>query len=60
MLFHTEGFWDHLVRPIGFAVPTPWNSQFPSVLGRDILRHYRLTFEEMSGLVTLETAGVTT
>ena len=57
LLQHENGRVDHLMINVGFAIPTDWNRRYPSVLGRDILRHYRLTFEEMRDLVTLETGG---
>jgi hypothetical protein len=53
-LRHADGTWDDLALSIGFAEPSPVNTLFPSLLGRDVLRFYRFTFEELGGLVRLE------
>jgi hypothetical protein len=48
------GLWDRLVVPLRIAVPTEANEALPSLLGRDVLFHYRLVFQESTGLVALE------
>jgi hypothetical protein len=54
LLEHEDGASERLLVSMGFAAPTVANFGFPSLMGRDILRYYRLTFEELRGLVTLE------
>jgi hypothetical protein len=54
ILLHEDGASERLAVSMGFAEPTAQNYQFPSLMGRDILRYYRLTFEELRSVVTLE------
>jgi hypothetical protein len=42
-LKHEDGAWDHIVMNVNFAEPTSQNGSFPSLMGRDLLRYYRLT-----------------
>ena len=50
---HLDGNWDHIL-PLRLAVPTAVNATYPSILGRDVLRYYRLTFQELAGIVQME------
>ena len=51
---HTNGDVDEISITIGVAVPTSSNLHLPSLLGRDVLRFYRLTFQESANLVILQ------
>lgn len=53
-LTHETGQLEHIPLIVAFALPTDVNEEFPSLLGRDVLGLYKLTFEQRSGLVTLE------
>lgn len=46
--------WEEIELDIAIAVPTRSNASLPSLMGRDVLRRYRLTFEEGAGLVLLQ------
>jgi len=48
------GDWDRLTIPLRIAVPTAANEALPSLLGRDVLRNYRLVFQQSDGVVFLE------
>jgi len=47
--------YEHLQETIRFARPSVSNADLPSLLGLDVLRNFRFTFEPASGLATLET-----
>jgi len=51
---HVSGSWDRLPLEVGFAVPTAFNEDLPSLLGRDILSYYRLTFQQSANLLVLQ------
>ena len=53
-LDHTNGDQDQILFTIGIAPPTPSNLRLPSLLGRDVLKYYRLTFQESANLVVLQ------
>jgi hypothetical protein len=53
-LRNDDGRLDRLTLPIRFARPRSADLDIPSLLGRDVINHYRLTFEQRAGLVTLE------
>jgi predicted aspartyl protease len=53
-LRHHDGQRELLGLTIGIALPTATNIGMPPIIGLDILRTYRLTFEPHSGLVQLE------
>ena len=57
LMRHDDGRVDNILIPMHFAVPTPDNALYPSVLGRDLISYYRLVFEQRAGLVTLENAA---
>jgi hypothetical protein len=40
--------------PINIAEPTPANLGLPSLLDRDVIRHFRLTIDESAEFVSLE------
>ncbi len=48
---------DVLVLPIHIAVPTRANSIIESLLGRDVLQHYRFTCDPANDLLLLERPG---
>jgi hypothetical protein len=52
---HQNGTMDQIALTLRFASPTRVNAHYPSLLGRDVLSYYRLTFEQASNLVMLET-----
>lgn len=49
-----DGDREEIGAALAIAVPTDWNLPLPSLLGRDILLHFRLTFHESAGLVLLQ------
>ena len=51
---HSDGAWERTELPIAFALPTISNQTFPSLLGRDVLRHYRLIHDLPRDILTLE------
>jgi hypothetical protein len=57
LLRHQDDRIDNILVRLSFAVPTPDNALYPSVLGRDLISYYRLVFEQRAGLVTLENAA---
>jgi hypothetical protein len=54
---HISGERDELLLQLGIAAPSESNRGLPSLLGRDALSHYRLTFQETAGLVVLQSPG---
>ena len=53
-LRNDDGEYDRLTLPIRFARPTLANATLPSLLGSDVLHHYRMTFEPAANIFTLE------
>jgi hypothetical protein len=53
-LEHGDGVLDEIPIAIGVAVPTQRNENLPSLLGEDILRFYRFTYQPNIGLVSLQ------
>jgi hypothetical protein len=51
---HTDGVINRLEIPLHFAEPIAVNAESESLLGWDVLRDYRLTLENQSGLVALD------
>jgi predicted aspartyl protease len=54
---HISGERDELLLELGVASPSASNRGLPSLLGRDALKHYRLTFQETASLVVLQSPG---
>lgn len=46
--------WDSITLPVHIAEPSAGNSAFPSLLGRDILQHYRFITDARADEVILE------
>jgi hypothetical protein len=46
--------WDTITLPVHIAEPSAVNSAFPSLLGRDILQHYRFISDAKTDEVILE------
>lgn len=51
---HEDGQLQYIAGEIRIAQLTPGNETLPSLLGRDVLAHFRLTVVLASGEVTLE------
>jgi hypothetical protein len=54
-LRHDDGSWDRYQHDLAIARPGPANQTLPSLLGWDILRHYRVVVDWPSRGIRLET-----
>ncbi len=54
LLRHDDGNWDRIPLDLAIALPTDDNRLMPSLLGRDVLYHFKLIFQESTGLITLD------
>jgi aspartyl protease len=53
-LQHDDGTWNQISILLRFAMPDRSNAQHPSLLGRDIMHYFTLTFNQDAGLVNLD------
>ena len=52
---HSDGTLESIaIQSLGITVPNETNSTMPSILGLDVLRHFRLVFEPLGRLLQLE------
>jgi hypothetical protein len=51
---HEDGNIDIIEADVSFALPTSYNVGYPSLLGTDVIRLYKLTYHLAENLVTLE------
>ena len=51
---HNDGAVQQLTREIQVALPTATNQSLPSLLGMDILRHFRLSMDYLEQRLVLE------
>jgi hypothetical protein len=56
-LSHGGGILDEIPMTIGIAEPSRTNQDLPSLLGLDVLRFYRFTYQPGIGLVSLQRPG---
>lgn len=54
---HEDGTTQTIVGHIRIAQPTAYNQQFPSLLGWDVLRHFRMVIDAEAGELRLESRG---
>lgn len=55
MLRHDDGHWDTFQQDLAIARPSTANQTLPSLLGWDILRHYRVIVDWPGRELRLET-----
>lgn len=54
LLRHDDGVVDRVHIQMSFAPATNYNQDFPSLLGMDVIRHYKFTYHLADNLVSLE------